>query len=51
MMFSRILNARFLKDLAQLFADLTLVKERFAHFARIAESLLRSAAACWRRSS
>lgn len=40
MMFSRILNARFLKDLAQLFADLTLVKDRFAHFARIAESLL-----------
>ncbi len=39
-LFSRILNARFLKDLAQLFADLTLVKDRFARFARIAESLL-----------
>jgi anion-transporting ArsA/GET3 family ATPase len=39
-LFSRILNARFLKDLAQLFADLTLVKERFARFARVAESLL-----------
>ena len=39
-LFSRILNARFLKDLAQLFADLTLVKDRFARFARVAESLL-----------
>jgi anion-transporting ArsA/GET3 family ATPase len=39
-MFSRILNARFLKDLAQLFSDLALVKERFARFARIAEGLL-----------
>jgi anion-transporting ArsA/GET3 family ATPase len=39
-LFSRILNARFLRDLAQLFADLTLVKDRFARFSRIAESLL-----------
>jgi anion-transporting ArsA/GET3 family ATPase len=39
-LFSRILNARFLRDLAQLFADLTLVKDRFARFARIAEGLL-----------
>ncbi len=39
-LFSRILNARFLKDLAQLFADLTLVKDRFARFARIAETLM-----------
>ncbi len=39
-LFSRILNARFLRDLAQLFADLTIVKERFARFARVAESLM-----------
>ena len=39
-LFSRLLNARFLNDLAQLFADLTLVKDRFARFARTAESLL-----------
>ena len=39
-LFSRILNARFLKDLTQLFADLTLVKVRFARFARIAEALM-----------
>jgi len=39
-LFSRILNARFLRDLAQLFADLTLVKDRFARFARVAETLL-----------
>lgn len=39
-LFSRILNARFLKDLAQLFADLALVKDRFARFARVAETLM-----------
>ena len=39
-LFSRILNARFLRDLAQLFADLTLVKDRFARFSRVAETLL-----------
>lgn len=39
-LFSRILNARFLKDLTQLFADLSLVKDRFARFARIAEALM-----------
>lgn len=44
-LFSRILNARFLKDLAQLFADLTLVKDRFARFARIAETLMLGAEA------
>lgn len=39
-LFSRILNARFLRDLTQLFADLALVKDRFARFARIAEALM-----------
>lgn len=39
-LFSRILNARFLKDLTQLFADLALVRDRFAHLARIAEALM-----------
>lgn len=39
-LFSRIMNPRVLRDLTQLFADLTLVRERFAKFARISESLL-----------
>jgi anion-transporting ArsA/GET3 family ATPase len=39
-LFARILNARFLRDLTQLFADLALVKDRFARFARLAESLM-----------
>jgi hypothetical protein len=39
-LFARILSARFLRDLTQLFADLALVKDRFARFARLAESLM-----------
>ena len=39
-MFARILNPRVLKDLAQLFADLALVKDRFARFARMSERML-----------
>ncbi len=39
-LFARILDPRLLKDLAQLFADLALVKERFAQLARTSESLL-----------
>lgn len=39
-LFARILSARFLRDLTQLFADLALVKDRFARFARTAESLM-----------
>lgn len=39
-LFARILNAGFLRDLTQLFADLALVKDRFALLARDAESLM-----------
>lgn len=39
-MFGRILNPRFLRDLTQLFADLALVKDRFAKFARMSERML-----------
>ena len=39
-MFGRILNPRVLKDLAQLFSDLALIKDRFARFARTSERLL-----------
>ena len=39
-MFGRILNPRVLKDLAQLFADLALIKDRFARFARMSERML-----------
>jgi anion-transporting ArsA/GET3 family ATPase len=39
-LFARILNPRLLRDLAQLFADLALVKERFAQLARTSETLL-----------
>lgn len=39
-LFSRIFDPRVLRDLAQLFADLALVKDRFAHFARMSERLL-----------
>jgi hypothetical protein len=39
-LFARILSPRLLRDLAQLFADLALVKDRFAQLARTSESLL-----------
>jgi anion-transporting ArsA/GET3 family ATPase len=39
-LFSRIFDPGVLRDLAQLFADLALVKDRFAHFARMSERLL-----------
>ncbi|MDQ3031649.1 MAG: AAA family ATPase [Myxococcota bacterium] len=39
-LFGRILNPRVLKDLAQLFADLALIKDRFARFARMSERML-----------
>lgn len=39
-LFARIMNPRVLKDLAQLFADLALVKDRFAQLARTSEALL-----------
>lgn len=39
-LFARILNPRLLHDLAQLFADLALVKDRFAELARTSEALL-----------
>ena len=39
-LFARILNAGFLRDLTQLFADLALVKDRFALLARDAETLM-----------
>jgi anion-transporting ArsA/GET3 family ATPase len=39
-LFSRILNPKVLKDLAQLFADLALIKDRFARFARMSERML-----------
>lgn len=39
-LFARILNPRLLRDLAQLFADLALVKDRFAELARTSEALL-----------
>jgi anion-transporting ArsA/GET3 family ATPase len=39
-LFGRILSPRLLKDLAQLFADLALIKDRFARFARLSEGLL-----------
>lgn len=39
-MFGRIMSPRVLRDLAQLFADLALIKDRFARFSRMAERLL-----------
>jgi anion-transporting ArsA/GET3 family ATPase len=39
-LFARILSPRLLRDLAQLFADLALVKDRFAELARTSETLL-----------
>lgn len=39
-LFGRILNPRLLRDLAQLFADLALVKDRFARYARMSERML-----------
>jgi anion-transporting ArsA/GET3 family ATPase len=39
-MFGRILNPRLIRDLAQLFSDLALIKDRFARFARMSERML-----------
>lgn len=39
-LFSRLINPQTLRDLAGLFADLAIVKERFASLARVAERLL-----------
>lgn len=39
-LFGRILNPRVMRDLAQLFADLALIKDRFARFARMSERML-----------
>lgn len=44
-LFARILNPKLLRDLAQLFADLALVKGRFAELARTSEALLLGARA------
>lgn len=39
-LFGRLVNARTLRDLAGLFAELSIVKERFARLARVSENLL-----------